>query len=397
MHARNQEPILLVDDSAELLQGLVRQHRKSFNLATATGGEEGLKLIEERGAFSVVVSDFQMPGMNGITFLGKVAEKWPDTVRIMLTGQADLTVAINAVNQGRIFRFLSKPCERDLFESVLDEALQQHRLTQAEKILLEQTVRGSIQVLADILSIVNPEAFGRATRVRNTVSQLVRRMNLENPWMYETAALLCQIGCVAIPGEILSMVAAGQPLNANQADIYRRHPMIARDLLANIPRLEPIAEMLALLNQPFSQEEKTSGAGAPGGVLLGSRVLTAALAFDDMVRRGLSRGSAVNALRKRAGAYDPKILAHLESVSLPGQGSTIQSLSLDDLKVGMVLDEKVTNKAGMLLVAEGQEISPSMLARLKNYCRVGAIEGAVRVRVAVDLCELAPVGARSDS
>ena len=397
MKARNPEAILLVDDSAELLQGLLRQHRKAFNLVAASGGEEGLNLIEEKGAFSVVVSDFQMPGMNGITFLGKVAERWPDTVRIMLTGQADLTVAINAVNQGRIFRFLNKPCEHDLFSSVLEEALQQYRLIQAEKILLEQTVRGSIQVLADILSIVNPEAFGRATRVRNTVGQLVHLMELENPWMYETAALLCQIGCVAIPGEILSMVAAGQPLTAEQADIYKRHPTIARDLLANIPRLEPIAEMLALLNQPFGQEGQTPGSGQKGHVLVGSQILTAALAFDDMVRRGLSRTSAVAELGKRPGAFDPKILVLLESVTLPGQGSAIQSVSLDDLKVGMVLDEKLTNKAGMLLVAEGQEISPSMLARLKNYGRVGAIEDAIRVRVEVELSEVAPVGAGSKS
>ncbi|MBI4881559.1 MAG: response regulator [Planctomycetes bacterium] len=387
MNPANPEPILLVDDSPELLQALMRQHRKSFNLVIAESGEEAVRLFAEKGPFPVVVSDFQMPGMNGITFLGKVREQWPDTIRIMLTGQADVDVAVNAVNQGRIYRFLSKPCEKELFESVLNEALEQHRLKQAEKVLLEQTVRGSIQVLADILAIVNPAAFGRATRVTGYVAQIVKRMGLENPWMFETAALLCQIGCVAIPGEIIDMVAAGEELPAAQRDIYRGHPAIARRLLVNIPRLEPVAEMVARLFGPWPDRGAGEAKGTGDAVLLGSRILSAALAFDDLIVRGTGKEGALVALRGEAGLYDPQVLAELEHVDLPGQGSTLHVLPVDELRVGMVLDEDLRNTGNMLLVAKGQEVSQSMLERLKNYERMGSLEGPVRVRVSASLCE----------
>ncbi len=396
MSPANPEPILLVDDSPELLQALTRQHRKAFNLVTAEGAEEALRLFPEKGPFPVVVSDFQMPGMNGIAFLGKVREQWPETIRIMLTGQADVDVAVNAVNQGRIFRFLSKPCEKELFESVLSEALEQHRLKQAETVLLEQTVRGSIQVLADILAIVNPAAFGRATRVRSYVEQLVRRMGLENPWMFETAALLCQIGCVAIPGEIIDRVAAGEELSAEQQEIYRVHPAIARRLLVHIPRLGPVAEMVARLFEPWKADSDGDAAQ------LGSRVLAAALAFDELIVRGAGREAALAALRAEGSPYDPQVLAALEFVEVPGQGSTVHVLEVAELRVGMVLDEDLNNKGGMLLVARGQEVSPSMLERLKNYGRMGSLEGPIRVRVTASLCETELVkrptaGARSNA
>ena len=104
------DTILCVDDDANLLEGLKRQLRKQFTLETALSGEAGLVVVKEDGPFAVVVSDMRMPGMNGARFLAQVRAMAPDTVRILLTGQTDIQDAIVAVNEGHIFRFLTKPC-----------------------------------------------------------------------------------------------------------------------------------------------------------------------------------------------------------------------------------------------------------------------------------------------
>ena len=132
--------ILLVDDEQAVLDALCRQHRKRYTLIPACGAGTGLKAITEQGPFAVVITDYQMPWMNGAQFLAKVMDLAPDTVRIMLTGQADLRTAIEAVNRGHIFRFLTKPCEPDVFQSGLDAALEQYQLRHAERLLLEQTL-----------------------------------------------------------------------------------------------------------------------------------------------------------------------------------------------------------------------------------------------------------------
>ncbi len=101
--------VLCVDDDAFILDGFRRQLRNKFNVYTAEGPREGLETVSKNGPFTVIVSDFQMPGMNGIEFLTRVRALAPDSVRVMLTGQADFATAIAAVNQGNIFRFLVKP------------------------------------------------------------------------------------------------------------------------------------------------------------------------------------------------------------------------------------------------------------------------------------------------
>ena len=94
--------LLCVDDEPMVLEGLTLHLRRAFKLFTAPGGAAGLELIKKEGPFAVVMSDMRMPGMNGAEFLSKVREGWPDTVRILLTGQADLDSAISAVNEGQI-------------------------------------------------------------------------------------------------------------------------------------------------------------------------------------------------------------------------------------------------------------------------------------------------------
>lgn len=118
--------ILFVDDDSNILDGYKRQLRKHFDIETADGGEKGLDLVKNDGPFAVIVSDLKMPGMNGNQFLAHVKDISPETTRILLTGYADLKSAIEAINTGRIFRLLTKPCDKIDLIQTLENGVEQY-------------------------------------------------------------------------------------------------------------------------------------------------------------------------------------------------------------------------------------------------------------------------------
>ena len=127
MSSQSDKRILFVDDEENILSAIKRQFHKQFRIETALGGEQGLEIISNCEPFPVIVSDLHMNGMNGIDFLRQVRKKSPDTICVMLTGFAELDVAVDAVNEGVVFKFLTKPCPPDVLAKTLNECLEQHR------------------------------------------------------------------------------------------------------------------------------------------------------------------------------------------------------------------------------------------------------------------------------
>ena len=245
------EKILFVDDDPNILQGYQRSLRKLLRIDTALGGEEGLAAIGKTGPYAVIISDMRMPGMDGVQFLSKVKDITPDSVRMMLTGNADMNTAIEAVNEGNIFRFMTKPCEPEVFLNALRAGIQQYRLVMAERELLEKTLNHSIKALVDILSMVNPVAFSRATRIHKYVKHMVSELSITSAWQYEIAAMLSQIGCVTIPPDTIEKYYAGQTLTEDEREMFTSHPTVGCELLQKIPRIEHVALMIEGQVKPF--------------------------------------------------------------------------------------------------------------------------------------------------
>ena len=370
--------ILVVDDEQSLLDGIRRVHRKSYEIKVACGARAGLDALEQDGPFAVVICDYQMPDMNGAEFLEQAQELSPSTVRLMLSGNADLDAAIEVVNQGHIFRFLTKPCPPQTFRTAVDAGLEQYALHEAERLLLEETVRGSIEVLVEVLALSSPETFGRSSRVRHYVGQVVAGLGLADSWRFETAALLSQIGHIAVPPDILHRRSHGEPLSAHAERMLGRHASVARDLLCKIPRLEEVAEIVA--HQGLRADDPALGP-VPRTVRVGASALSAALAFDELVVGGRSPESAASSLARDAGRFDSRVLKLLGSAKLPGQERVVQRMSVRELHVGMIIDEDVYASSGTLIVARGNVISVSMLERLGSSADSGAISPSVQVRV----------------
>ena len=133
--------VLLVDDEPEVLEGYQRMLSRQFEIETALGGEAGLASIRDRGPFGVVIADLRMPGMDGVQFLSRVRQAAPNTVRVVLSGNADLQTAVDAVNQGYIFRFLSKPCEEKVLTDAITRALLQHDQRREDRIPIRLPVQ----------------------------------------------------------------------------------------------------------------------------------------------------------------------------------------------------------------------------------------------------------------
>jgi len=139
------DKVLIVDDDAMILAGLKRHLRNQFRIETALSGEEGLKRVEENGPYAVIVSDFSMPGMNGIEFLCRVKETDPDSVRMMLTGSADMSTAIQAVNEGSIFQFHPKPCPADTLGKAIQSGVDAYLKTTTHQTQFEKVQRSLAQ------------------------------------------------------------------------------------------------------------------------------------------------------------------------------------------------------------------------------------------------------------
>ena len=143
------ERVLFVDDEVRVLQAYKRALRKIFSIDTATGGQQALELVDSRGPYAVIVADMRMPGMTGVQLLAEMRNRAPNTVRIMLTGNSDQQTAIDAVNEGDVFRFLNKPCSPENVGRAVAAGINHYRLATAEQDLLEKTLSGSIEMLSD--------------------------------------------------------------------------------------------------------------------------------------------------------------------------------------------------------------------------------------------------------
>ena len=376
--------ILFVDDEPPVLEGYERLLHRDYEVETAVGGEAGLASIRDFGPYSVVISDMRMPGMNGAQFLAQVRQNAPDAVRMLLTGHADLDAAMNAVNQGNIFRFLTKPCDKEILISAINAGLTQYRLITAERELLENTLMGSIKVLTEVLSAASPEAFGRSMRIARYVRHLVDKFSLPSPWRFEAAAMLSQLGCVTLDPALIKASYVGEHLSPEDRVRFAAHPKVANELLVNIPRMEPIAWMIS---QQLTAETRHGNPGVPApyaeDVVLGAKILKLAVALDNLRMRGLSDTDAIERLRDRRTEFGPELIEALKDIEPETARMELRKVPASLLATGMILQQEIRTHTGMLVVPEGQTITQALLIKLDNFSRAGTIGKEVMALVPV--------------
>jgi response regulator RpfG family c-di-GMP phosphodiesterase len=370
------ERILCVDDDSNILDAYKRALRKDFQIDTAEGGELGLELVRSKPNYAVIVSDMRMPGMDGVQFLSQAAAIAPDTVRMMLTGNADQNTAIEAVNQGQIFRFLNKPCSPDTLKSSLHAGIKQYHLIRSEKDLLEKTLKGSLQVLTDVLSMVNPTAFGRASRVRRLVAQLAEIMKVPDSWQLEIAAMLSQIGYITVPEETLEKIYKGRELSVEESRMVENSPKVGHDLISRIPRMDQVARIIGC------QRDLSKSTVVSKDVPVSALVLQLALDFDKLIEAKKTSAAALDEIAAHSDRYEARAVEALrQAVAKSATMYQVKEVKIHDLADHMIVADDVMAANGMLLVAKGQETTRSLQLRLENFYFRGGIGDSLRVFV----------------
>jgi len=410
--------ILCVDDEPNILSSLRRLFRtKGYAVKTADSGQAGLQILEQEH-IDLVISDMRMPEMDGAKFLEHVRARWPETVRLLLTGYADVASIIDAINRGEIYRYITKPWDDNDIVLLVQHALERKALEQEKARLealtqsqnealkslntsleakveartaeLKATFVTSIKVFSSLIEMRGGGLAGHSRRVADMSRKIALKMELDNKLVQEifVAGLLHEIGKVGFSDELLSTTVA--TMNPKQLDQYRKHPGMAEQLLLPLQELRSTAAMIG------AQLERYDGTGHPQQLLeqaipVGARVLALASDYDNFqigafAQRNLSADDIKTLIQHGSGKrYDPQVvtafMAVLSGSDDAGKLSVGEiAIAVKDLVVGMVLSRDLIAPNGFLMLSAQHALDARLIQRLLDFERLGSTQLIVHVR-----------------
>ncbi|HBE71164.1 MAG TPA: response regulator [Planctomycetaceae bacterium] len=377
------ERVLFVDDDAALLGMLKRNFSLEFDVKTAENGAEALKLIENSQPFAAVMVDMRMPGMDGVELIKHARDLAPDSVYVMLTGNQDLTTAIQAVNDGHVFRFLNKPCEVETIRSAIKAALLQHDLVVSQKELLNSTFTGAIGVLTEIIESMDTPLVD-SSRVKDMSCELAKSHGIPTSWSMSLACRLMFVGVPLLPSSQREFLLNDDINTDGHKEAVERLLEISMQLIAKIPRLGPVADVLSAALKADGQICKHD----PNSIQFANLMLISFYA-QLLLERGDSRKSILAEVIRRFDGLDTIVTNTLHDELVPpddkleevlsnvSEDSQLRRLAPHELEEGMVVAEHVRMESGALLVTAGRELTAVIIQRLRAL----AIEHPLEVKI----------------
>jgi response regulator RpfG family c-di-GMP phosphodiesterase len=402
--------LLLVDDEPNILSALRRLlHGRGYRVHTAAGGAAGLELLA-REPIDLVISDMRMPEMDGAEFLGKVRSAWPDTVRVLLTGYADIASTIEAINRGEIFRYISKPWDEAHLVSVIVQGLERKALEREKRRLealtrrqnlelaelnrtLEEKVElrtaelkeahtklraaflNTIRAFSSVVEMRHGTMAGHSRRVAEHVRNIAHELKIPTDAAQEMffAALLHDVGKIGLEDRVLA-----QPLpklTIDQRQEYMKHPAKGQALLMAMESLQGAASIIRM------HHERLDGTGYPDqlqgpAISHAARILAVADDYDEMINGCLlekpcSPSSArEHLLRGRGRRYDARVVDTFLELLRPKSGGTHvpdRELTTDLLEPGMMLTRDLLSREGMLLLARDHVLGAVLIRQIRAY------------------------------
>lgn len=389
--------VLFVDDEPNVLEGYARALRKQFSMDSATGGAEALEKMDKNGPYAVIVSDMRMPGMDGIELLKTVRQRWPDTVRIMLTGNADQQTAIDAANDDHVYRFFTKPCPPETLSLAIEAGLKIYHATVSERELLEHTLTGVIRVMIDILAATDSRLFSRGRELKEQTRAVLMAITGKSNWECELAAMLSPIGFITVPVSVLNRARRHDPLTDTEIEMIECVPEAGSSLISKIPRLETTARIIRYISKNYDGSGRPVDAIAGEEIPLGSRILKVLSDYYDAQSQGISPASIVSTLESTPGRHDPKILDMVGrvfgsvtpcAVRIANDINTSEApekqvfqIRMCDLRPGMFIVHDIETVENVLVMAAGQIVSPMKLELIRNFAKITGLKEPISVQI----------------
>ncbi len=371
--------LLVVDDNqtdAEIVVSVLDE----YDVRVVPDGESAIRAIE-RETPDLVLLDIMMPGLDGYAVLYhlKAHPLWRHVPVIMVSAVDDVSSLLRCIESGAD-DYLTKPFDAELLKARIRGSLERKRWSDAERDLLAKTLGGSVKLLSDVLALASPTAFGRAARCRRTVAALARELGVTATWELEVSAMLSQIGCVSVPERILTYAYTGRPLSPAEQRMFDKCPEMSCELLANVPRLNTIAEIVAYQCKRFDGEGPPLHGFKGEDIPWEARLLHVALDYDMHIQSGKTPLEAAAEIQHSQGHYDPDVAAALSAVVLSEDAREVRQVTLLDLEVGMVLAEDLMSILGEVVLPMGQEITHIVRLRLQHGAAMIQQPFAVTVR-----------------
>ncbi len=403
--------LLFIDDEANILSALKRLFQPlGYNILTANNGAEALALLEKE-TVDLVISDMRMPQMTGAELLEQMRSKWPDVVRILLTGYSDMTSTIAAINRGEIYRYISKPWDDNDIVLIVRDALERKRLLADKKRLealtlhqneelkalnatLEDKVRqrteelrdaleqlkrdyfASVQIFANLMELRRGRTAGHSRRVAQLCRNIAHKMRLSetDSQNIETAALLHHIGKIGLPDRLLDKPYA-ELANGDRVE-FDKHPLRAAAILMGLAPLADAAQLIRCHREHYDGVGNSLGLRA-SGIPLGARILLVASDYESLQsglieRDMLAPAQALNMIVYGRGTnYDPAVVdVFSQMVANVGQAAHVETefqLFSDQLHEGVLLTRDVVTKSGMPLLLKDTVLNAVHIREIKEF------------------------------
>ena len=348
--------IMLVTSDATLAKIAQTELGKAVALTTLSSGEKALKLLAGNDEYMAVLAGLNLSGMNGLKLLAEVRREHPKLMRLLITADTNFKTAANAVNMGHISRLLPRPCPPKALKAAIKDAVQKYRKGQAENEAMKDTLLGTVRMLVDILELVQPDAVMRSKRIRRRAQRICTALKAMPAQLMDMVVLLSNIGCVALPPELLEQMEAGGRPSKEDMQIFYTHPSIAAALLKNVPRMDKVAEIIRHQNTPVSQDPP-----------LGARILKACIDMDRMELTGASQEKAVEFMASKPGIYDARVVEIMKRHMEESKKVECHGLTVADLEPGMVMQRDMVTRKGAILLPKGETLSEASHLRLQAF------------------------------
>ena len=401
--------VLCVDDEHSILSSLRRLLRpQGYVVHIADSAAEALALLETTPV-DLIISDMRMPEMDGAEFLSRVRARWPMSVRLLLTGYADMASTIDAINRGQIHRFISKPWDDEQLLAVVRDGLARRELERERELLrarieeqnqellqlnvlleekveartvelerandsLKQNFLTSIKVFSSLIEMRHPVLRGHSRRVSDLSRAVARHMNLSQGEINEVfaAALLHDIGKIGLADEVL--VQPSDRLTGDALRAWRGHCAMGESALLPLDTLRASARIIR------HHHERYDGRGVPDGlegdaIPLGARILAVANDFDSFMhglvcgRSHDEKASYDYILLGKGTRYDAAVVTALRAALDEAASTRVvdDAVPVDKVAVGMVLSRDLLDREGRLLLAAEFVIDAVVIRQIREY------------------------------